>query len=72
VEQIELSLPPRVPDNDANTEPADWSNSEQWGFPSLELRRQKVWLAAVAEMVDRVRFDDWRPNLEQVLFTPRQ
>ena len=72
VEQIEPNLPPRVPDNDANTEPADWSNSEQWGFPSLEQRRQKVWLAAVAEMVDRVHFDDWRPNLEQVLFTPRQ
>jgi hypothetical protein len=31
----------------------------------------KIWLAAVAEVMDRVRFDDWRQNLEQVLFSPQ-
>jgi hypothetical protein len=71
IAQIEPNLPPGVPDNDANTEPVDWMEIEQWGFPSRELRREKVWLAAVAEMMDRVRFDDWRPNLEQVLFSPQ-
>ena len=71
IAQIEPNLPPGVPDNDANTEPVDWMEIERWGFPSGELRREKVWLAAVAEMMDRVRFNDWRPNLEQVLFSPQ-
>jgi hypothetical protein len=32
---------------------------------------EQVWLAAVAEMVDRVRANDWSSNLDQVLHVYR-
>jgi len=56
------------PDNDANTEPADWSDARPWGYQIEQWTRRVVWLAAVAEMADRVQADDWSPNLEAVLF----
>ena len=68
VAQIEAQPPSGLPDHDANTEPADWAHSEAWGFPCLEIRRQQVWLASVAEMMDREQGDDWSVNLDQVLF----
>lgn len=55
------------PDNDANTEPADWSDTQPWGFPSSEWRREEAWLASMAEMADRVQTHNWDPNLDQVL-----
>jgi len=59
------------PDNPANSEPADWSNARLWGYGGpygSPFVTQTVPLAAAAEMADRVRADDWRPDLDEVLF----
>jgi len=58
------------PDNAANDEPADWLNIENWAYPNLfagNETKTKVSLAGVAEMADRVRFNDWSDNLAAVL-----
>jgi len=69
VEQVKGAGPfGAYPDNDANTEPADWMNARQWGFPNRQWRREDVWLASVAEMADRVRVNNWNVNLDTVLF----
>jgi hypothetical protein len=69
VEQIRGSGPfGDYPDNAANTEPADWSDARPWGYRNELWTRKVVWLAAVAEMADRVQADNWSPNLEQTLF----
>jgi len=61
------SLTGGFPDNDANAEPVDWlADVESWGFPgtlSGRMTAQTVPLAGVAEMADRVQFDNWTPNL---------
>lgn len=52
--------------------PADLAKPDEaqaWGFPCLEIHRKRVWLAAVAEMMDREQLDLWSANLDQVLFT---
>lgn len=55
------------PDNDANTEPSDWLvSAESWGFASRlagQMTAQTIPLAGIAEMADRVRFNNWQPNL---------
>jgi hypothetical protein len=58
------------PDNAANTEPSDWMNARAWGYrvPQGSRLNTLAALAAVAEMVDRVRADNWEPNLSRVLF----
>jgi len=58
------------PDNTANTEPSDWMNARAWGYraPQGSHLNTLAALAAVAEMVDRVRADNWEPNLSRVLF----
>jgi len=65
------SLSGGFPDNDANTEPQDWySEANSWGFPGMLVGRmtaQTVPLAGIAEMADRVRADDWSPNLTAIL-----
>ena len=65
------SLAGGFPDNDANSEPADWlTDAESWGFPGMlagEMTARAVPLAGVAEMADRVQFDDWSQNLGAVL-----
>jgi len=38
-----------------------------WGFPAQTITRGDVWLAAVAEMADRVQANRWVPNLSLVL-----
>lgn len=68
VAQIHPNLPAGCPDHDVNTEPADWSLSETWGFPVHDIYRQKVWLASVAEMLDRTQDANWSVNLSQVLY----
>ena len=62
------------PDNDANTEPADWfADAESWGFAGKlagEMTAQTVPLACIAEMADRVRADIWEPNQESIIGNP--
>lgn len=66
------SLADGFPDNDANTEPADWfSEAGAWGFADTlagQMTARTVPLAGVAEMADRVRADSWAPNLDTVLY----
>lgn len=65
------SLAGGFPDNDANTEPADWfADARAWGFAERlggQMTARTVPLAGVAEMADRVRVDNWAPNLAAVL-----
>ena len=65
------SLDLGFPDNQANREPVDWfSEAESWGFPGQlagEMTARTVPLAGVAEMADRVEYDDWSANLRGVL-----
>lgn len=60
------------PDNTANTEPVDWYlESESWGFTdTLDGKpiARTVPLAGIAEMVDRVQFNNWEENLDEVLY----
>ena len=62
------------PDNNANTEPADWyADAESWGFAGKlagDLTARTIPLACVAEMTDRVRADIWEPNLEAIIGDP--
>jgi len=62
------------PDNDANTEPADWfAEAEAWGFADRlagESTARTIPLAGVAEMADRVRANNWKPNLPSVIENP--
>jgi hypothetical protein len=62
------------PDNDANTEPADWfAEAETWGFEGRlagEMTTRSIPYACVAEMADRVQADDWSPNLDAVVGDP--
>jgi hypothetical protein len=58
------------PENDANTEPQDWMNARQWGYPAnygSELYSHTGSLAGIAEMADRVKANDWTANLDEVL-----
>lgn len=60
------------PDNDANTEPDNWySEAEYWGFSGIlnnEQTARTIPLAGVAEMADRVKFNNWEDNLDEVLW----
>jgi len=60
------------PDNNANTEPANWfSEAGSWGFAEKldgKLTQKSVPLAGIAEMADRVQANNWEPNLDAVLF----
>lgn len=70
------SLQEGFPDNDANTEPADWyTEAESWGFEGRlagEMTARTAPLAGVAEMADRVWADNWSPNLDAVLYTDQK
>ena len=59
------------PDNEANSEPTEWLvEAESWGFAGRlagRMTARTVPLAAIAEMADRVRANDWSPNLDAVL-----
>lgn len=52
------------PDNDANSEPEDWIEIRDWGFRHKQVAREHIWLASVAEMADRVHYEDWSANLD--------
>ena len=59
------------PDNEANSEPGDWySESEAWGFAGRlndEMTARTIPLSGIAEMADRVYFENWEDNLSQAL-----
>jgi hypothetical protein len=55
-------------DNDTNDEPEDWGSSRTWGHPYSVDTIEPMSLAGMAEMCDRVYFDDWSLNLDQVLW----
>jgi len=65
------SLENGIPDNDANTEPQDWyAQAESWGFAGKlagEMTARTIPLAAIAEMADRVRANNWQVNLTTAL-----
>jgi len=59
------------PENAANTEPADWMNARQWGYPAEYGSSLYVYtgsLAGIAEMADRVQANNWSDDLDQVLY----
>ena len=59
------------PENAANTEPADWMDARQWGYPAeygSELYVHTGSLAGIAEMADRVQANNWSDNLDQILY----
>ena len=51
----------------ANSEPSNWLDVEKWAYPNLAGADQIASLAAVAEMADRMHFNQWVANLDQVL-----
>ncbi|MBI5002104.1 hypothetical protein HZC31_01850 [Candidatus Woesearchaeota archaeon] len=55
------------PDNDANTEPIDWLDIEDWAHSNKNGGTAFVPLAAVAEMADRMYMSNWSENLDNVL-----
>lgn len=58
-----------MPDTPANTAPGHWMNAEAYGFPGVTGdTKYEIPLAAIAEMADRVRSEDWRPDLDAVLY----
>ena len=65
------SLENGFPDNEANTEPADWyTEAESWGFAGMlnnENTARTIPLAGVAEMADRVQYNSWSANLDSPL-----
>jgi hypothetical protein len=69
VQAINPAYETGIPDNPANEEPDDWQDIESWGFSAspLPVVRKDIWLASVAEMADRVHFDDWSEDLTEVL-----
>lgn len=57
------------PDNQANTEPADWLQSDTWGYPHSSQYGIRMSIAGAAEMMDRIQYNDWSEDLSQVLHT---
>ena len=55
------------PDNDANTEPTDWLDIEDWAHSNKAPSTKVIPLAAVAEMADRTYTNNWDENLDTVL-----
>ena len=48
----------------ANKSPDDWSDVRPWGYPNEHFTLSQASDAAVAEMVDRVRADNWTDDLD--------
>jgi hypothetical protein len=53
------------PDNRVNLEPDDWMNSGEWGYPNSSRYGTWMSLAGVAEMMDRVQYNNWTDDLSQ-------
>jgi hypothetical protein len=67
VSSLESALGALSPDNDANSEPADWMDIEDWAYPDKAGANTLISFAATAEMADRVYTDTWDKNLDEVL-----
>ena len=69
---LSASLEGGFPDNNANTEPANWyTEAESWGFAGKldgKMTNLTVPLAGIAEMADRTQAGNWEPNLDAVLY----
>ncbi len=70
VSLLDSTLGALVPDNDANSEPSDWMDIEDWAYPHKAGLTHIVPLAAVAEMSDRVYTSAWDKNIDSVLISP--
>jgi len=69
MQSVNSDYSPNVfPDNTANQEPVDWDFIEDFGFPADYSVRLDTWLAAVAEMADRVYTNNWNNDLNSVFF----
>jgi len=69
--EIDDSVGNNYLDNPANSEPGDWMDAEDWGYYGqygTPLYSQGGSYAAMAEMADRVKFDNWDDNLDEVLW----
>jgi len=59
------------PENVSNTEPSDWMDARQWGYPAGYGSQLYVYtgsMAGIAEMADRVQANNWSDNLDQILY----
>ena len=57
----------QFPEHPANMEPADWRGIASWGYPQVANANHMIPLAALAEMMDRVRENVWVPDLMHVI-----
>lgn len=54
-------------DHPAGVEPEDWMEAYRWGHPNSPSAAEVFPLAAVAEMADRVYYENWAPDFDRVL-----
>ncbi len=62
--------PPATPDNPANSEPSSWNNIISWAIPEV-YNSPIIATAAVAELCDRKKFNNWADDLTGVLAPSR-
>ncbi len=55
---------PGYQDHPANTEPSDWADARDWGYPSVNVGPKLAPQSAVAEMADRIHENNWSPDLD--------
>ena len=55
------------PDNPANWAPSDWNTIENYAYPEDEDADRGFQIAGILEMVDRVYYDIWIPDLDEML-----
>jgi len=63
-------LPPETgvwQDHPAGTAPPDWLDAYRWGHPDTRTAAFIYPLAGVAEMSDRVYYENWAPDFDRVL-----
>ncbi len=67
--QVAPPGPPGLPDNAANSEPANWNNINSW---ALDERYNSfiIAISAIAELCDREKYGVWTPDLAGVLAPP--
>lgn len=69
VSSLDSTLGAVSPDNDANSDPADWMDIGNWAHTNKAGATKLVPRAAVAEMADRVYTNNWDDNVDEVLVT---
>jgi hypothetical protein len=58
------------PDNPANTQPDDWLEIASFAYPGQGQVNQRMQLAGVAEMADRLHTGRWDENVGQTFYAP--